>query len=86
MSDLLDRFSTVIVRRLIEAQAIEVDAQAAPVVVARVAETLRGADRQSLVSTLRDALLACPDVIDVYCTDDELKEHIESLGAAWMRG
>lgn len=75
----LEAFTAALVPRLVEAGLLELDGPQES--VARFLATELGKDRpgRSLISTLSQALLACPDVVDVYGEDDELKQIIEGM-------
>lgn len=78
----LYRFSAVVVRRLIDDQRLEVTLGREEEVARFVADALtRAREGSSLISTLTRALLASPDVEELYADEDELKELINDLGA-----
>lgn len=77
----LYRFSAVVVRRLLDGERLEVVAGREEEVVRFVADALTDArEGSSLVSTLTRALLASPDVEELYADEDELKELINDMG------
>lgn len=78
----LYRFSAVVVHRLIEGDRLEVSSGREEQVARFVADALTDArEGSSLISTLTKALLASPDVEELYADEDELKELINDLGA-----
>lgn len=77
----LYQFSVVVVRRLLEGDRLEVAAGQEDLVARFVADALADAkEGSSLVSTLTRALLASPDVEELYADEDELRELINDLG------
>jgi hypothetical protein len=81
MSELIDAFCLRIVADLVRAGRLVVVAgaerQVAAFAAAHLAARPEGA---SLVSSLSSALLACPEVEELYCDDLELRDRITDLG------
>jgi hypothetical protein len=85
MPDLLARFAHVILDRLVAAEAVELAPGGHDDAAAFVAHALRNAEMRSLVTSLESALLRCPEVTEVFCSDEELKRHIDDLDGQWLR-
>jgi hypothetical protein len=78
----LYRFSVIVVRRLLQGDRLEVVQGREEQVVRHVADALTQArEGSSLVSTLTRALLASPDVEELFADEDELRELINDLGS-----
>ena len=78
----LVRFAESLVGRLLAAGLLELRPGAAVDVVSFLAERLAEAPSgSSLLSTVEKALLACPDVIELYADLDTLKAEVEALRA-----
>ena len=79
-SPFLLRFTEVVVGRLVADGQIELEPGGDPQVALFVAERL-GAARQgdSLVSTFVAALIAAPDVIELYADNDTIQQLITDL-------
>jgi hypothetical protein len=84
MSAFVVGFVHAVVERLVASGELELapgtEARVAAFVGARVAD---GKPR-SLVSAVGEALVACPDVVEVFADDERLKEVIDEVGE-WLR-
>ena len=79
-SELVQVFSAAIVRRLIDDSMLEVVRGRADAVAAFVAEEVgRPGPGKQLVSSLAAALLACPDVVELFADDEELLSAVTDL-------
>jgi hypothetical protein len=77
----LTAYATALVLALLERELLEVAEGRAEAVVRFLAEDLHVRGRGgSLISSTSRALLACPDVLELYADDEELKALVESLG------
>lgn len=76
-------FAAAVVSRLLDGDRVEIAPGGQERVVRCVADEL-GAAREgaSLISSLSASLLACPEVVELYADDDELKELVSDLGMA----
>ena len=81
-SDFLLGFSVRVVQQLLATGAVELAEQGTEADVVRFVAEHLAASRQghSLVSRLAEALLACPQVDELYADDDALKELVQDLG------
>lgn len=80
------RFAAVVVERLVNAGQIEIrDGKQAEVVIF-LASRLFTPEHRSLISTLSEALIQCPDVEELFADDDDLKELIGGLDPVHARG
>lgn len=77
----LTAYAIALVRALLEQDLVEITDGRAEAVVRFLAEDLHLRGRGgSLISSTSRALLACPDVVELYADDEELKALVESLG------
>lgn len=75
----LINFTEAIVRTLLERGELELSGDR-DAVVAFVSQNLAsGGEGRSLISTFTAALLACPDVEELYADDETLKELVTEL-------
>ena len=83
----LTHFSLAIIERLIARKQIEIEAGCDKLVATYVAQNLAalGAGTQ-LISSLTQAIIACPDVIELYADDATIKETITELHTVLVRG
>lgn len=82
MSSYLRGFASALLPRLIEAGHLEIEPDSLERVVAFVGDALASQreGRQAL-TVLIEALVRCPDVVELYADDDELREAVNDLGA-----
>ncbi len=79
-SSFLLGFSRAVLDALLAAERVELKAGSGEEVVNFVAGRLDAArEGSSLLSSLESALIACPDVEELYADLDELKELVEDL-------
>ena len=87
MSTFLHRFATELVEALVRADQIEIAEGRRDEVVRDLALGLGDArEGSSLISSVNRVLLRHPGVDELFADDDDLKQLIEDLGSAWMRG
>jgi len=84
----LRRFSTTVVTRMRAEGLLVVGPAGEAPVIAYVANALGSERHVSLVSTVSRALIACPDVEEVYGDDGDIKAIIDDMDArsAGIRG
>lgn len=81
MSDLLNAFAHRLVLELVAAERIAVAPSDVPAVIAQLRERLTvQREGQSLINAVSTALLAIPEVDEVWADDDELRERINEMG------
>ena len=79
-TDYITKFSAQMVARLLAANLLEIDPGTDTVVSKYVAERLVGISQGGqLFTSFTKALFACPDVIELYADDEELKEVVNTL-------
>ncbi|MBN2801083.1 MAG: hypothetical protein JXX28_18235 [Deltaproteobacteria bacterium] len=79
-SDFLTGFTRLLIARLLSAGLVEIREGSEGAIAGFVGAALaRGGEYGSLVSGVTRALIACPEVEELYATDEELKELINDL-------
>ncbi len=76
----LHGFSRAVVDALLAEGLLEVADGARDRVIAHAARVLAEAEHRSLVSTLAGALVGCPETLELYADDEQLKQLIQDLG------
>ncbi len=76
----LQAFSLAIVSRLLETEGLAITGP--PTEVARfvAAELAKPSSGRSLISSVAAALIACPDVDDLFADNDRIKDLVDELG------
>jgi len=76
----LKGFATRVLVKLVADGHVEVEPGSEERVVSFVADNLHGLSKGSqLITSLVKAIIACPDVVELYIDDDDLRELITDL-------
>ena len=77
----LYRFSVAVLTRLLEGRRVELQPGGEEQAVLYVSNKLAQAgEGSSLISTLSAALMSCPEVLELFADEEELKELVSDLG------
>lgn len=78
----LDAFALGLVVRLVEQEQLLIEPGRTNAVIAFVASDLAAPkEGRSLISTVSNALICCPDVIDLFADNDAIGKVITDMGA-----
>ena len=82
----LERFVTQVIDELLRDGTLELVEGRRAHVIRDVSSNLGTlGEGHSLISSLSKSLLACEDVLELYLSDQELKQRVGDIGSGWMR-